>query len=368
VNDLHFGLCIGIDRYPGFPGRDLSSAAQDAVAFREWLIAPDGGALPEGNAKLVTVPATEAFTGVFDARPKMQEVLQALRAINEQIDRRVAARPADWSRTRLYIYAAGHGIAIPNGEGAVLMADAEPEVPGLNLDLSLYADWYMRCGLVHEVIVVVDCCREVAEGMPPGVVFFKHCPFPAAKGTIRFVAYASRWGEDAYEPDQVADADLTRGYFTEALIAGLNGAAEEKGTREVTAASLAEYVAQAVEEKTQPPAAPYPQRAEMPVDLGYRMVLRDAPGGDAPVVAIAASNGEATSHTATIHFPDGFDGAVVIRSSDGVERGRWTASDGDWEITLPDTFYEVVPEPPNPVVFANDGLFKLVGRNRNVDL
>lgn len=367
MNDLHFAVCIGIDRYPGFPGRDLSSATQDAAAFRDWLIAPSGGALPEVNTTLVTVPATEPFGGVADARPKMQEVLQALRAINEQIRRAVAAKPADWGRTRVYIYAAGHGVAIPNGEGAVLMADAEPEVPGLNIDLSLYADWYMQCGLVHEVIVFVDCCREVAEGMQPGYVFFKHCPFPATTGTIRFVAYASRWAEQAYEPMEVADPNLTRGYFTEALIAGLNGAAEEKQTRQVTASSLAEYVAQAVEEKTRPPAAPYPQRAEMPVDLGYRMVLRDAPGGGA-APAPPNRRREGTSHTATIHFPAGFSGAAVIRSSDGAERGRWSAADGDWAITLPDSFYEVVQEPPGPITFANDGLFRLVGYDTDVRL
>jgi hypothetical protein len=51
MNELHFGLCVGIDRYPGFPGRDLSSASGDARSFRDWLVAPAGGALPAGNAR-----------------------------------------------------------------------------------------------------------------------------------------------------------------------------------------------------------------------------------------------------------------------------------------------------------------------------
>jgi hypothetical protein len=367
VNDLHFALCIGIDRYPGFPGRDLSSATTDALSFRDWLVAPAGGALPETNVVVATVPATESFGGVIDARPKMHEILQALNAINERIRSHVNVNPQDWERTRLYIYAAGHGVAIPNGEGAVLMADAQPALLGFNIDLSLYADWYLRCGLVHEVIVFVDCCREVADGMPPGVVLFQHCRYPATKGGVRFVAYASRWGEQAWEPTAVEDPNLTRGYFTQALIDGLNGAAEEQATRQVTATSLATYVAQAVQEKTKPPVAPYPQRAEMPVDLAVRLVLRDAPSGE-PVPAASVPTAAVTTHTATIHFPEGFTGDVVIRSGDGVVHGRWRATDGDWRITLPDSFYQVVPEPPAQASFDDEGLFPLVGADTDVTL
>ena len=44
ANDLHFAVCVGIDRYPGFPGRDLGSARRDAVVFRARPApAPEGG-------------------------------------------------------------------------------------------------------------------------------------------------------------------------------------------------------------------------------------------------------------------------------------------------------------------------------------
>jgi uncharacterized caspase-like protein len=366
VNELHFGLCIGIDRYPGFPGRDLSSATRDARSFRDWLTAPSGGALPEGNVALVTVEANEPFDSIVDARPKMHEVVQALDTINERLRSHLAVNPEDWARTRVYIYAAGHGVAIPNGEGAVLMADAKPALLGFNVDLSLYADWYAHCGLVHEVIVFVDCCREVADGMPPGVVLFQQCRFPANKGSVRFIAYASRWAEQAWEPIAVDDPNLTRGYFTEALLDGLNGAAEEADTKQVTAASLAAYVAQAVEAKTRPPVAPYPQRAEMPVDLAVRLVLRDAPA--APAGAAAPLPGAAAVHSATIHFPAGFTGEAVIRSGDGTVRGRWRAVDGTWKVSLPDSFYQVVPDPPGGATFQGEGLFALVGADADVHL
>jgi hypothetical protein len=370
MNELHFGLCIGIDRYPGFPGRDLASASQDARAFRDWLIAPGGGALPEENVALVTVEADEAFAGVTDARPKMQEVVLALDSINERLRQHLAVNPEDWNKSRVYIYAAGHGIAIPNGEGAVLMADAKPQVLGFNIDLSQYADWYAHCGLVHDVIVFVDCCREVADGVPLGFVMFQQCRFPANKGSVRLVAYASRWGEQAWEP--TTDPNLARGYFTQALLDGLNGAAEETGTRQVTAASLATYVAQAVEAKTQPPVAPYPQRAEMLIDAGVPLVLRGAPATaaqpDGASGAPVAPTGAVTSHTATIHFPAGFSGEVTVKSSDGMTHGRWRAAEGPWQLTLPDSFYQVVAEPPGSFAFGANGLFALVGSDADVRL
>lgn len=367
MNELHFALCLGIDRYPGFPGRDLTSAARDAAAFREWLVAPSGGQLPAQNVALVTVEENVAFGGVLDARPKLDEVLLALDDINERIRQHLAVNPADWERTRLYIYAAGHGVAIPNGEGAVLMANAKPKVLGFNVDLSLYADWYLKCGLVREVVVFVDCCREVTDGMPPGVVLFQHCRYPAKKGTVRFIGYASRYAEQAWEPEAAVQPDLSRGYFTQALIDGLNGAAEEAATGQVTAASLATYVAQAVEEKTRPPVAPYPQRAEMPVDMAAPLVLRGPPAG-APVEPAPRPGAAGARHSATIRFPPGFAGEVVLRSGDGRIHGRWQATKGDWRVTLPDSFYQVVSEPPGAAIFANQGLFPLVGADADVRL
>ena len=73
-------------------------------------------------------------------------------------------------------------------------------------------------------------------------------------------------------------------------------------------------------------------------------------------------------HTATIHFPDGFVGDVVVQTGDGNVHGRWRAADGTWRVTLTDTFYRVVADPPGTDVFQNDGLFALVGADVDVQL
>jgi hypothetical protein len=40
-----------------------------------------------------------------------------------------------------------------------------------------------------------------------------------------------------------------------------------------------------------------------------------------------------------------------------------------WQKALTDGLYEVRPDPPNPgVVFAGDGLFRVLGEDRNVNL
>ena len=63
MNELHYGVCVGIDRYPGFPGRNLASAASDAAAFREILAYS-----PYENVRAQDYPAILALAGLTDPR------------------------------------------------------------------------------------------------------------------------------------------------------------------------------------------------------------------------------------------------------------------------------------------------------------
>jgi hypothetical protein len=258
----------------------------------------------------------------------------------------------------MYIYAAGHGIGPPLGEGALLMADADADLLGNSIELSLYADWYLRCGLVHEVVIFADCCREIIGGIPPPAAPpFNVCQFPSFVGTVRFVGYASRLGEVAWEPTDTAERDKARGYFTAALVDGLNGAAAERDTGEVTAASLAQYVQTAVETATAG-IGPFPQRGELRGDLATRLVLRGGGGHAAP------------QRQVRIAFPAGFTAGVTLRSGPRPEdlRGRWNASDGEWSLALPDGLYQVLPDGDVGPAFAKDGLFAVSGGDLDVAL
>jgi hypothetical protein len=359
ANDLHFAVCIGIDRYPGLAGKDLGSARRDAVAFRDWLTDPDGGALPPENVALVTADPGDAFATVGDARPKQGEVNRALHGFNERLERHLGVNPEDWPRTRMYVYAAGHGIGPPTGEGAVLMADGQQGLWN-SIELAGYADWYLRCGLVHEVVIFADCCREIIDGFPPpGAPPFSICHIPRFPGTVRFIGFASRLGDVAWEPATPDDRDEARGYFTAALVDGLSGAAADRQTGEVTAASLAQYVQSAVEVATAG-IGPYPQRGELIGDLATTVVFRAAGGAEV----------RPPQRQVRIAFPAGFAGAVTLRSGPGPAdiRGRWIAADGEWRLALPDGFYQLVADEAGSPGFANQGLFPVTGSDVDVDL
>ena len=359
MNELHFGVCVGIDRYPGLPGRDLGSARRDATAFRDWLLDPAGGALPEDNVRLLTVPDELSFATPFEARPQEREVYHALYGFNQRIAARLQADPSAWNRTRIYIYVAGHGVGPPNGQGALLMADAQP---GLyeQVEPAFYSDWYLQCGAVHEVVILADCCRELSESIPvASAPPFEPCQ-RLANGTIVLKGYASRLGGRAWEPTSRDDRDKARGYFTNAVIEGLRTGAVDPVTGEVRASRLAQYVQRAVEDRTRG-VAPYPQRGEWPSDLAVDMVLRPATGG--PPVR--------ERHVATIRFPAGFSGDVIARDAQLNVQGRWRASDGPWQLLVPDGFYEVIADPAagaQAVAFEGDGLFKVTGADRDVQL
>jgi hypothetical protein len=324
-NPLHFGVAVGIDRYPGFPGFDLASAAEDAMAFRDWLVADDGGGLPADNVALVVATATERWPSTFDARPHVREINRALYGFNARIRDHIRSRPGDWAATRVYVYAAGHGVGPPRGECGVLMADSDPDLLGNYIDVSKYRDWYLACGLVREVAIFADCCREIVRGVPPANELpFTACDLKGPTGTAAFTAYATRLGEKAWEARTVAERDGARGYFTRALLDGLRGgAADTSGA--VTSPALGEYVEIALAELARN--APFPQEAEPHHKPGSALVF----GGDRDRVL----------HRASVRFPAGFTDPVIVRAGRGVEHGPWTPSDGGWQLDLPDGFYEV---------------------------
>jgi Caspase domain len=349
VNQLHFGVCVGIDRYPGFPGRDLGSARGDAIAFSQWLLGPEGGALPPDNVTVVTASAEEMWAQAWDARPQLKEVNRALDSYNRRLRDYLDADPASPNASRLYVYASGHGIGPMDGECGVLMADADLDNLGDHVELAKYRQWYEGFGKFREVVIFADCCREIpAAGVPANGPPFTWSGQPI--GVHAFTGYASRLGEAAWEPKTTADRDAARGYFTRALLAGLRGGAVDPSLGVVTSTTLAQYVSQAVEESTRDVLA-YPQKAEHK--------------GDPAVPILFSSPAEPLRHRVTIQFPDGFSGDVVIRSAGGTEVARAQAAGADWAVELPDGYYEVAAA---TTTTSTDWLFKVVGVDVDVRL
>jgi hypothetical protein len=341
----HYGAVVGITHYPGIS--DLSGPVLDAESFREWLVDPAGGDVPVTNVRTVTTPAHRVpVPDPFDARPIKREIDRALELLNSQAQNEIADDPDRWAASRLYLYVAGHGIMPGEGEAALLMADARPGVYE-NVELRSYLDWYRRCGIFREVVVLADCCRNWFGHVAPSVVSFARCSRPAAQ-VFALVGYAAGPGDPAYE--RVEDGvppDERRGYFTTALLEGLRGAAAEdpKAPGAITSTTLAGYVADAVAEATKDKAVP--QSLEMPSDPGHPIIL--------------AKVRAAPTFWVTITFPAGWSAPVELLHPSG-RRELCDPAAGPWMLELPAGLYGVfLPGTFDGSPFAGGGAFSVTG-------
>jgi len=356
VNDLHYALLVGINRYPGIS--DLSYAREDAEAVRAWLVSKEGGQVPEDNVVLITATEQEerSFNGVLSARPKRTEVDLALREINKKVQEQIAHNGDQWDKTRLYVYVSGHGIAPTMSQGAVLMADAEPDAPGECVELALYGAWYEGCGVFHELVLISDCCRERLVGSPPGTAPpFRLCSRPFGR-TTKIVGYATGLAEYAYEPRAAENPNDQRGFFTKALLDGLGGAAAiDPAVGGITSETLGVYVTKAVEELTKE--QPVPQRAQMIVEAGTPILLR------------AVESAQRPRWHVTISLPAGFSGDAELRRGDRSVVETHAAGAGPWQVELEEGLYGVFPANGAAAPhFANDGLFQVLGGATSVQL
>jgi uncharacterized caspase-like protein len=355
MNDLHYAVVIGIDRYPGIS--DLTGAKADAGEFAEWLQQPEGGALPEQNVHLVIRGPDEerAYENPQAAEPRQDDVDDALQAVVDSVRVKLQRNRSSWTRTRLYLYVAGHGCAPEGSEGAFLLANARPGAYTRNIDLGKYRLWFSACAWFSEVVVFADCCRTRVKLSPKGTgPHLDPCPQPFVDREPTWVmGYATESGGRAYE-DPFGPDDEARGHFTRALLSGLRGSAADQ-TGAVTAVSLRDYVSQIVADTTRERS--YPQRARFPHDTPASFVFR----------AATAEPSRAT-WPVTIAFPSGFGGRVVLRL-DLTPVATHDADQGPLVLDLQEGLYEVAPDDGEPAAaFSNDGLFKVSGEATHVQL
>lgn len=337
MNDYHYAVVVGIDRYPGLS--DLVGARADAEAFARWLEAPDGGALRPANVQRI-IP-TDAEQDAFGAdpaaaRPVREQVEDAIADLADTVTAAVRADAAVWDKTRLYLYAAGHGLAPSGGEGALYLANAR-EGRSRHLELAKYRNWCLRCATFREVVVFADCCRTrstTVHALPPTL---DECQAPLVeRQSTSVVGYGSGIGEPTYESE-------ARGYFTTVLLEGLaRGPRDETGA--VTAATLGPYLSTTVAELTK--TMPHPQTAQLWFDAAQRVVFCTG--------AVPAP----TTVEVTISFPAGYAGRVELVGPNGAWLGSHDAGTGPWRKQLEPGAYGVQPEPGEPAAeFANKGLF-----------
>jgi hypothetical protein len=227
-------IVVGIGRYPGLS--NLDGPENDAKSFRDWLIDPMGGALPPKPAPnvnlilssnyappLSSVTAEPAIQAVFNAFDELRVLAEANGAGGFKAGR------------RLYAYFAGHGFEPQPDQPALLTANAA-QGAYWHIASRAWASWFRRACYFDEVLLFMDCCREVTFTFP---AFGPPYPDRIGQGTAKWLAgFATQWGRKSRE--KIID-NTSRGVFTTALLKGLRGGAAVDG--EITGASLKEYIA-----------------------------------------------------------------------------------------------------------------------------
>lgn len=233
-------ILVGIQHYAlGIP--QLQGSINDCDLFSRWLADRDGGGLDPANIKCLT------STDPTDDQPFRDQVEDL---ILEYYDGR--AQTGLPVGRRLYLFFSGHGVAPPapiDDDCALVMANAT--LARLRALIGgLAARKIRKAALFEEVMLVMDCCREVSGAVVAA------CDLPdASDPTLRDRPFlhivAARWGSVAAErplPDPLDPrrASSWHGVLTHALIRGLVGAVDSDGN--VTAVSLKKFVRRAVEE------------------------------------------------------------------------------------------------------------------------
>ncbi|MGI9030332.1 MAG: caspase family protein [Ilumatobacteraceae bacterium] len=319
VNDTvtpahHFAIVIGIDRYPGLT--DLSGACNDATSFHDWLVDPHGGGLPSRNTRL------HLGRDAADARSATPKKWEIDADPDELIDAVRASGPLP-TRTRLYLFFAGHGIVASTGTGAWLMADAKLNLFN-NLALTPYRAWLERCRDFDEVVMLSDCCRsikaEVQDTPQPHT-----CDEPESREQRVFLAHAANIGGRAFE-DSTADDLVVQGHFTRALLEGLRGQAAD-ATGAVLGGSLADHLRQRLTE------------------LSADTQLADVDAEDRMVMAVNARSRRAVR----IQLAQGAARSVRLLGATSVVAAE-VRGGGSWELQLIDGDYQLLDDRSDRIV------------------
>jgi hypothetical protein len=275
---------------------------------------------------MATLPDDPAIT-VDTAKPVDDDIYNALLRVNAAVEQQTKADPDVWSRTRLYLFVAGHGIAPQGGQGALLTANASHELLGRNIELSATLQWYQVGGRFAEVVVFADCCRNYVPTAPSSGP-----PFTAstrAERTVRWViGYGAPLGAQSFEVPAGEDPNLRRGLFTAALLDGLRNAPRD-GTAggAVSTATLAGYVRVQVEQ-----AASRVNRVQAATLFGADDMVfgrAGAPPSRQPKVTITLSAG--------------FTRPVTLLNGQLTSVGTYDGDAAQWTLELPPGLYMVVP-------------------------
>ena len=208
-----WALIVGINSYPlasGIP--PLGGAVRDSMKFLEWVKDPKGGDIPEADGHICHLTSPEVTPKSARPRPVFSEIVKFFEEMLFQLGN-------DPGR-RLYIYLSGHGISPVNQaairNAALLMADTRPPALYPSFTANLWAETIRSSALFREVVLVMDCCRDLNNEAPVVTPTFGN-PTADSRDCRMMVAYAARCFSRAREAELGPNQEK-HGLFTYSLL------------------------------------------------------------------------------------------------------------------------------------------------------
>jgi len=246
-----YAILVGITRYMGLG--DLQGPEGDARRFRDWLLDPQGGAVPEDHVQLIVTSGFPAPPSVDDAEPAATRFDRALRQILAP-----GGAPQEHVGRRLYLYFSGYGFTTRDRpEAALYTARATLTFPD-QIAGTRYLDILKSAALFDELVLVMDCCRtlEMMSVIAQPLLNLMDDPV-GANGVKAFIAYGAPNGLPAREKPLTPGGPV-EGLLTHALLAALRSAKADAQGR-VTGPLVKDYVRNHWTELTQGDAIEEPE-------------------------------------------------------------------------------------------------------------
>jgi hypothetical protein len=316
--DDDWAIVIGINQYPKVVGASpLQGAVGDATKFKQWLLRPDGGAVPPGHIG-------EFIQDLSVSSGALKPTESQLRSfIEEQLLSFLPNRPFG---RRMYLYFSGHGIS-PTGQesirnAALLMANAIMPTPLLHIPGNILAEGLRSSAYFKQVVLIMDCCRDFEKNVIPNHFDFID-PVEIAKSCLLVEAYATTWASKAREIPLPPNNSI-QGVFTHALLEVLS-AGQMSGT--LLKQSLRRYLARLLKDE---------KKAQDPViqpdeDLS-KVIFNEAAAPPRTPVRI---KGHPAATPVIEFFPPGADTTQQVVLTD------WSFDGTDWTGTLEPLAYEL---------------------------
>jgi hypothetical protein len=264
MNDQDYALVVGIDYYPGLGS--LAGAQYDADQFAAWLADPDGGGLPVANIRRIRSGDFHppAPASPFEAKP--DDVSFEAQLLDLVLDHASHA-PRQPAGRRLYLYFSGHGFSGTSTSEAALYAANAAFPQYRHIAATRYAEWLQAGALYQEIVLIMDCCRDMSLISPILSLALAPVQNPAGAAQVRRLGwYAVPAGAKARER-QIDPGGPVRGVFTYLLLEALAKApADNDG--EVWADRVADHV-----QTRWPSLAPNQAPPVLPVDMRRNLVL-----------------------------------------------------------------------------------------------